>query len=600
MRILHALSQTELTGSEVYAFELSEHQAKAGHELVIVSDKLHKPFKGKSISMSLSSGAFTRIANILRLRKILQEEFIDVIHCHSRGACRHLFWASRGLGIPMVTTIHGRQHSSFSKRLFDIYGDIVIAICERIAEQLKLDFKMSEHKIEVLRNPVSITMPALNPVKPKVALIGRSSGPKGERLVALLKSQTERLKKENPRLEISLVLSGLSNKEREELEIQLGVDVVGSIPSLVPIFTSSTIIVASGRVAIEAIMAGRKVLALGEAEYCGEVTLGNIAPCLKSNFGDVGETQKLPFELIGSDILRLANPIAAADGSSMIDPELIARVKHEFNPARVSARIEELYKGARILKRAPWIPILMYHKVVREEIPSKHRIFVKVKTFAEHLDFFRRRGFSTLHFSELADFWHGRRPLREFPKKPLILTFDDGYKNNRANALPLLKQYGAKATIFALADPAVTFNSWDAAEGEPREDLMSIEELQELPRETIEIGSHGFRHERLTEKSDQEVLTELWESKHILKQELPDRPINVFAYAYGSVDPRLPRLAQQAEYDFAVNTDSGPVMWIKDRWSLFRVNIFPEDNWFSLWKKTSPWYRKYYFKKRGR
>lgn len=34
------------------------------------------------------------------------------------------------------------------------------------------------------------------------------------------------------------------------------------------------------------------------------------------------------------------------------------------------------------------------------------------------------------------------------PKDSILITFDDGYKNNYTNAFPILKKYGLKATIF--------------------------------------------------------------------------------------------------------------------------------------------------------
>ena len=38
------------------------------------------------------------------------------------------------------------------------------------------------------------------------------------------------------------------------------------------------------------------------------------------------------------------------------------------------------------------------------------------------------------------------------PNRALVLTFDDGYKDNCTNALPVLKRYGLKATFFICSD----------------------------------------------------------------------------------------------------------------------------------------------------
>lgn len=591
MRILHALSQTELTGSEVYAWELAHHQARAGHEIFVVSDRTHKDFPGTSWLLPLSTGSFwRRMGNIFRLRRFLLQQKIDVVHCHSRGACRHLHWALRGLPIPMVTTIHGRQHASLSKRLFDIYGDIVIAVCERIGEQLTNEFKMDPHKVLILRNPVA--RPQVSPAEtegPVVSLLGRASGPKGERLIRLVREEGEKWRTETPGIKIRLYLGGLDDVTAGKLRRELPAEVHGTVPDLKPVLQSSSAVIASGRIAIEALLLGRPVLAFGESKFVGAVTEATWKENLATNFGDVGPQEPTDFGKVSEDLRKVLK-----------NPEIfpIEVVEETFSPKMIQERIEDLYKGVRLYKKASWIPILMYHKVLTNPIPTQHRTFVLVKRFARHLRFFRWRGLTPLTFKELADFWHGRRPLSEFPRRPLLLTFDDGYKNNETLALPLLKQYRMKASLFALADPQVSFNEWDEREGEPREDLLSAGDLQRLPAEVIEVGSHGFRHEKLTEKTTEEVRSELRNSKETLTRHL-GRDVCVFAYPYGAIDERLPELAKEAGYEFAVNTDRGPVLWFLNRWSLFRVNIFPEDNEWTLWKKTSPWYRRYYWKKRG-
>ena len=61
---------------------------------------------------------------------------------------------------------------------------------------------------------------------------------------------------------------------------------------------------------------------------------------------------------------------------------------------------------------------------------------------------------------------------------------------------------------------------------------------------------------------------------------------------------RAAQAAQAAGYSYAVNTDTGAMLLEENPYSIFRVNIFPNETNFSLWKKTSRWYRKYYFWKR--
>ena len=90
---------------------------------------------------------------------------------------------------------------------------------------------------------------------------------------------------------------------------------------------------------------------------------------------------------------------------------------------------------------------------------------------------------------------------------------------------------------------------------------------------------------------------ELRHSKALLEKEF-DTDIPVYAFTYGDTHLAAAEWAREEGYDYAVNTDSGGLLIEEDPYRIFRVNIFPDENLVSLFKKTSSWYRKYYFKKR--
>ena len=184
MRILHLLSQTELTGAEVYAQKLIASQHQDGHQVQLISDKFHVPTPVPLVPMSISTAGFwQRMRNIWHLRKYLKNQQIQVIHCHSRGAARHAYWARWGLNIAQVTTLHGRQHFSWSKRFVNIYGELLIAVCENVRQAHQQNFKTPASLFRILRNPFPIRADLKSqPVLPRLALLGRSSGPKGKRI----------------------------------------------------------------------------------------------------------------------------------------------------------------------------------------------------------------------------------------------------------------------------------------------------------------------------------------------------------------------------------------------------------------------------------
>jgi peptidoglycan/xylan/chitin deacetylase (PgdA/CDA1 family) len=613
MKILHLLSQTELTGAEVYAQNLVQHQVRNQHQVHVISDRIHVslPVPWQPLPISTRS-TWQRLQNILKLRNFLIREKIEVIHCHSRGAVRHAYWARMGLPVALVTTLHGRQHFSWSKRLWNIYGEIQIGICENVKKAMELDFRHPVSAIRILRNPVSPpkmkSTSDLSSPSPQLALIGRSSGPKGERFEKIALNCFERWLQVFPNLHISIVapkperfsqdLHGLIARLNQNHPDQ--VKLLGHVPELQDQLHRFDLVLCSGRIAIESLLAGTNVFAIGENSAPGLVRMDRLSDCLASNFGDIGSGEvetHLNLETVFKEIQDFFKQPASISNDFR---NLQNQIREEFDPVHINEGILESYRAARFKRQVPaWIPILMYHKVPEQDLKSQHRIFVTRENFKKHLQFFKGQGFQTLRFQDLQDYWTEKKPLAEFPRKPLLLTFDDGYIDNRLHAEPLLQEYGFQATIFLLANHNITENTWDANTGEAPDRLMSLEEKKLLNPKVWEIGSHGFNHLHLPQISKDQAIQEMKDSRLQLQADFKTEILS-FAYPFGSTNPEIAKLAEKAGYRFAVNTDQGGLHLADDPYSLFRVNIFPEDGAFELWKKTAPWYRKYFYRKRKR
>src|SRR5207244_3153314 len=109
-------------------------------------------------------------------------------------------------------------------------------------------------------------------------------------------------------------------------------------------------------------------------------------------------------------------------------------------PAALALQIDrERVSGTSMLGRR--LPILMYHKV--DELPpgSSDTNYVRPAQFAEQVAALRQWGFEPITFAR----WLSRDAL---PPRPIILTFDDGYRDFERNAWPLLKANGCPATVF--------------------------------------------------------------------------------------------------------------------------------------------------------
>jgi len=621
MRILHVLSANFFAGSVAYAVALAEAHHHEGHQVWLASDAAALPTVAAQVQLPISQRKYgQRLRNIRALRQLVRQHSIDVVHAHSRAASWVSYFAIKGLAVPLVSTVHGRQHLHTSTSLFDVYGQKVIAICENLAEHLRTEVQMAPAKIVVVPNgvafgeeelkigrdeqPVASAAPVFDSLR--LAFIGRFNGPKGERAAGLLQHVFPPLLAEFPQLRVTLIGGELAQLPEAgktvltQLQSRYGerVEVIGFTDDVAGWLQKTDLIIGAGRVAMEGLGASRAVLALGEALYVGPVTPENYPEAAASNFGDISAQLRGVGTFDPAPVLADARAFLARP--HRVAPELAARVRHDYDLARVAARVLGVYESARMVLAAPgFTPVLMYHKIPDAPIATKHQIFVTKENFAKHLAYFKSRSLTPITFRDYQDFASGRRPLSEFPKRPLVLTFDDGYLDNYTNLLPLMQQYGYRGVLYLLGDFEVRYNQWDLAVDptEPRADIMSEAQKQAFVAAGWEIGAHTQTHPRLAALPPAQAASEISASKAELERRLGIEVLS-FAYPYGDLSPATKQLVAEAGFTYAVATDSGGMHLEDDRLQIFRINMFPHETGGSLFKKTSAWYRRYYRWKR--
>ncbi len=632
MRILHVLSAEFFAGSVAYAVQLAEAHRAQGHAVWLLSDSDQLPTGATQVKVAISDRSYAaRLRNARRIRQLVRAEAIDVVHCHSRAASWVSYLALRGLPVPLVSTVHGRQHLHTSTSLFDVYGDAVIAICGNLREHLVAEVKMDAAKIVEIPNGVafdaapneesgrrkeelalpensSFLLPDYSLSEPpRLAFIGRFNGGKGERAANLLQQVFPALLGEFPTLRVALIggelaqLPAAGKAALAHLQVAFGerIEVVGFTRDVAGWLARTTLVIGAGRVAIEALGAGRPVLALGEASYAGLVSEETFGAAAASNFGDIAARQS-------SSVVDFAAVLAEARAflraPRSVTGALRTRVRAHYALVTVAARVLETYQAAR-MRRAGigYIPVLMYHKVPDAPIATKHQIYVTKDQFARHLAYFSKRGLTPITFADYLQFAQAERPLAEFPKRPIILTFDDGYTDNFTNLLPLMQRYGYRGVIYLLGDFEVCYNQWDVAADptEPRAEIMSAAQKRAFVAAGWEIGAHTMSHPRLSTLSLAQATAEIRQSKAALEAALGIEVVS-FAYPYGDCNAAVKEAVRAAGFALGIATDTGGLRIEDDRMQVFRVNMFPNESASSLFKKTSPWYRKYYRWKRGK
>ena len=153
------------------------------------------------------------------------------------------------------------------------------------------------------------------------------------------------------------------------------------------------------------------------------------------------------------------------------------------------------------------------------------------------------------------------------PNNKVLVTFDDGYKDNYQIVLPILKKYHVKAVFFLLPTCLGKNNLWNTR-SEVVINHMNLREAKLIADEGHSIGSHGMTHHRLTKFSDKIVTKELVESKKILERMI-NVNIDCYAYPYGATDARIAKLAKKI-YKYSFGVDNSPVDWTKSNFAEIR------------------------------
>jgi peptidoglycan/xylan/chitin deacetylase (PgdA/CDA1 family)/glycosyltransferase involved in cell wall biosynthesis len=599
MNILHALSQFEVTGAEVYAATLATAQQSCGHSVWIVSDTFSMPVDVPIIFQPIGKRSYLqRLRNIQFIFRFIRTHHIDVVHAHSRAASWICWIATHLTKAGFVSTVHGRQHLHRSSTAFSIYGKQVIVVSESLRTHLIEEMGLNPNHVVHIPNGFDCSRWMLATSKrtkeelfgvpnqtPLILFIGRLSGPKGDVLRFLIRNVLPQLTK---RLSFSFqIVTGtcMSEDISSLIDQTPYVQLLGFQPDLVPYILTASVVIGAGRVAMESLLTGKPTLAFGESGYEGLVTEENIRSMCITNFGDTGTPEVPNCDSIIDDLISVIQQPPRLEAAQ----KLQAFIKQKYDISIVERRVDRVYEHAMAIALShESIPVLMYHSVIANPPNnSRHGIWITVKMFESHMRSLKHRGFTPITFKQYRTNMQNKQQL---PHRPVILTFDDGYEDNYTNAFPVLQKYGFNAVIFLVTHSEKRTNFWDSDEAQSA--LLCAEQIKEMAHAGIEFGSHTINHPRLPECSPEQIHDELKNSKCAIEELLGEETIS-FAYPYGMCDDITKILVEESGFFFGVACDSGPRVFSDDFYEIRRSQIFPWTNHFGLWKKTQSWYLRY-------
>lgn len=194
--------------------------------------------------------------------------------------------------------------------------------------------------------------------------------------------------------------------------------------------------------------------------------------------------------------------------------------------------------------------------------------------FRRQMGYLKRAGYQVVPLAEMVS---ALKSGDKLPRKTVALTFDDGFRDNFENALPVLREFAYPATIFVVSGLVGGINAWMRDGNAPERELVSWGELQQTAAEGIEVGSHTVTHTALDEMHSDELLRELKESKSEIERNLESK-VRFFAYPYGRLNEKARKAVEAAGYEAACSTRSGFNNRDTDSFILRRIEVYGSDS----------------------
>lgn len=200
---------------------------------------------------------------------------------------------------------------------------------------------------------------------------------------------------------------------------------------------------------------------------------------------------------------------------------------------------EREFKGQNLKYNDKSVPVLMYHSIDYEK---GNELRVPKEAFREQMSYLKESGYTTLTLDELYDFFINNKPV---PNKSIVITFDDGYKDNFENAYPVLKEFGFNATIFVITSTV-----------DANKNYLTSPQIKELEENGIDIESHTVNHEQLDKLTYAEQLTTLKNSREYIEK-LLGKQKKYTAYPFGKWNDDTIKAVKEAGYSMVFTTESG-------------------------------------------
>jgi peptidoglycan/xylan/chitin deacetylase (PgdA/CDA1 family) len=184
------------------------------------------------------------------------------------------------------------------------------------------------------------------------------------------------------------------------------------------------------------------------------------------------------------------------------------------------------------------VPILEYHVLGSPPEGAPYpELYVGRTDFAKQMDWLEEQGYEAVTLEQVQEAWyHGGK----LPPKPIVLSFDDGYRPQFTFALPTLKEHSWAGVLNLKAEGSDLYES----------------NVKAMIAAGWELAAHTIHHLDLTELGPEELEEEAAGSRKLLQHEF-HVPVNNFCYPAGQFDETVVKAVEEAGYTGATTEISG-------------------------------------------
>lgn len=205
------------------------------------------------------------------------------------------------------------------------------------------------------------------------------------------------------------------------------------------------------------------------------------------------------------------------------------------------------------------IPILMYHSISDDD--PNNSLLVPINQFEEQIKWLSQEGFTPMLLDDVVQAFN----TGKVPKKPIAITFDDGYADNYTEAYKILKQYNMKATFFIITD-YIDADGW----------YMNSNMLKEMSNNGMAIENHTSIHIEFTNISREDKASIIKDGMDKLR-EVVGVESKFICYPVGRYDDETIEVEKELGVKAAVTTEGGISSLSDGLYSLKRLRISPMD-----------------------